>query len=184
MSTSSEHAELLILGSGPAGYAAAVHAARSDLRPLLVTDAELCAPASEAPHPWPTDIDVVPGTAMKRRLRDHAERASTRIVFDRIKAIHLMRRPFRLEGQTASYTCNALIVAVDRPMDTRMFNGQLDMRDGHIVTLTGLSGMATLTSLQGVFIAGDLQEPDLDQVITRTGTGCMAVLDAQRFLGL
>ena len=178
------HAELIILGSGPAGYAAAVYAARANLRPLLISSAEFDEAHVPPADAWPPDVDFVRGPGLKRRLRDHSERVSTRVVFDRIKSVNLTCRPFHLKGDSGSYSCAALIVAVDTALDTRMFSGQLDMRNGQIVTSTGLSGMPTMTSLQGVFVAGDLQEPDIDQLITSTGTACMAALDAQRYLEL
>jgi thioredoxin reductase len=179
------HAELLILGCGPAGYSAAVHAARANLRPLLVTGVarDEASKVDTAPDGWPTDVDMIQGSDLKRRLRDHAERASTRVAFDPINWVNLARRPFHVQGASGHYTCDALIVAVDRPLAAALFQGQLEMKNGHIVTYTGLSGMATLTSLQGVFVVGDALDPALDQVITSTGTACMAVLDAQRFLG-
>lgn len=181
--SSSVHAELLILGGGPAGYAAAVYAARADLRPMLISGAEHDALAGQQPEPW-QEVDKGSVPALKRRLRDHSERASTRVVFDRIKTVNLSHRPFRLKGDAGSYTCNALIVAVDKALNTQLFKGQLDMHNGQIITSIGLSGMPTMASLEGVFVAGDLQEPDIDQLITRTGTACMAALDAQRYLGL
>lgn len=182
--SSSVHAELLILGGGPAGYAAAVYAARADLHPMLISDSEHDRSGAPTSQHWPAAVDNDMGPALKRRLRDHSERASTRVVFDCIKAVNLTRRPFQLKGDAGSYTCDALIVAVDKALDTQMFSGQLAMRNGQILTSTGLSGMPTMTSLEGVFVAGDLQEPDIEQVITRTGTACMAALDAQRYLGL
>lgn len=180
------HAELLILGCGPAGYSAAVHAARANLRPLLVTgvSGDEALKASAAPSGWPADVDMVHGPDLKRRLRDHSERASTRVAFDKINWVNLARLPFHVQGDSGHYTCNALIIAVDRPAAAALFQGQLEMKNGHIVTYTGLSGMATLTNLQGVFVAGDALDPALEPVVTSTGTGCLAVLDAQRFLGL
>jgi thioredoxin reductase len=182
--SSHEHADLLILGGGPAGYAAAFHAARADLRPLLVCSTIGEDPAGAPNDAWSLDADAALGPTLKERLREHAERASTRVVFDRIKAVHLGRRPFALDGEAAGYTCEALIVAVDTLLDTRMFAGQLDLRDGRIVRFVGLSGMATMTSRRGVFVAGDLDGLAVGQVVTGPGSGCMAALDAQRFLGL
>jgi thioredoxin reductase len=182
----SAHAELLILGCGPAGYSAAVHAARANLKPLLIAAAAQDAgpPDDGVPRGWPADVDVIPGLALKQRLRNHAERASTRVVFDRIKWVNLARRPFHVQGHSGHYTCDAVIVAVDQGEAASLFQGQLEIEDGQIVTYTGLSGMATLTSLQGVFVAGEVRDPALGDVVTSTGTGCLAVLDAQRFLGL
>lgn len=181
----SSHAEIVIIGCGPAGYSAAVHAARADLRPLLITgiarDEALA--SGTAASDWPNEPPASPAPDLKRRLRDHAERASTRVEFDAIQWVNLARRPFHVQGDAGHYTCDALIIAVDRPTASALFQGQLEMKDGHIVTFTGLSGMATLTSLQGVFLAGDAIDPTLEPVVTSTGSGCMAVLDAKRFLG-
>lgn len=182
---SSTHAELVILGSGPAGHSAAVCAARAILRPILITGAAMGARsvAGVATEAWPADVDVVQGPDLKRRVADRDERFSTRIVFDRIRLARLAQRPFVLNGDSGDYSCDALIITVDRPFDIRLFYGQLEMRDGRFVTQTGPSGMTTMTSIQGVFVAGEVPEPDFDQVITSTGTGCMAALDAQRYLG-
>jgi thioredoxin reductase len=186
--TPSAHTELLILGSGPAGYSAAVYAARARLRPLLVTGLVEGSAASLAcadpGRSGPGELDAVQGADLKHRLREHSEQASTRVVFDRVRSVSLARRPFRLTGQRGTYTCDALIVAVDGPLEKGLFDGQLEMRDGHIVTHIGLSGMATATSLRGVFVAGDVGEQENSALVTGTGTGCMAALDAQRFLGL
>lgn len=182
---STAHTELLILGSGPAGYSAAVYAARANLKPILVTGATTEGPPTvrDASEPWPSDVDLIRGPELKRRLRDHAERASTRVVFDRIDSLSLGKRPFKLHGISGTYSCDALIVAIDSPMSTLLFEGQLEMKNGRIVTWTGLSGIATMTSRQGVFVVGDVKDPTCGDVITSTGTACMAALDAQRFLG-
>jgi thioredoxin reductase len=179
------HAPVLILGSGPAGYSAAVYAARADLRPMLIigTAKGAASTADTGFGPWPTDVGVVQGPELKRRLFRHAERFSTRVVFDRIKSVNLTRLPLRVTGDHDTYSCDALIVAVDDPLTLQLFQGQLEMRDGHISTRTGLSGMATKTSVPGVFVAGDVKGAAYGQLITSTGTGCMAALDAQRFLG-
>ena len=104
------------------------------------------------------------------------------MVFDQIRKVNLARRPFELKGDRGTYICNALIVAIDGAPDARLFDGQLAMKNGRIITQTGLSGIATMASVQGVFVAGEVQDADIAQVITNTGTGCMAALDAQRFL--
>lgn len=181
----SAQTELLVLGCGPAGYSAAVYAARADLRPILVTGttSEEPPPATAAFGPWPADVDLVRGPELKRRLRDHSERASTRVVFDCIDRIGLGKRPFKLIGSRGTYSCDALIVAIDRPISTVLFEDQLEMKNGRIVTWPGLSGMATMTSRRGVFVVGDVKDPSYGGVITSTGTACMAALDAQRFLG-
>jgi thioredoxin reductase (NADPH) len=313
MSTS-QHAKVLILGSGPAGYSAAVYAARANLEPLLITG---MAPGGQLMTTtdvdnWPADVDGVQGPELMQRFQRHAERFNTRIVNDHVNQVELSRRPFTLTGDAGSYTCDALIIAtgasakylglpseedfmgrgvsgcatcdgffyrgqevcvvgggntaveealylsniaskvhvihrrdkfraepimVDKLMDkaksgklqlhlwhtldevlgdqsgvtgvrikstqdgkttelklqgcfiaighqpnTEVFKGQLEMKDGYIVTRSGLNGLATMTSIEGVFAAGDVQDHVYRQAITSAGTGCMAALDAQRFL--
>jgi thioredoxin reductase (NADPH) len=309
-----QHAHVLILGSGPAGYTAAVYAARANLRPTLVTgiaQGGQLMTTTEVDN-WPADVDGVMGPDLMQRFQKHAERFNTNIVFDHINQVDLSTRPFKLTGDSASYTCDALIVAtgasaqylglpseeafmgrgvsgcatcdgffyrdqevavvgggntaveealylsniaakvhlihrrdkfraepimVDklhekvatgkmelhlwqtldevlgdasgvtgvrlkhaqdgsqreltlkgcfiaighRP-NTDIFKGQLEMRDGYILTRSGSNGLATMTSVPGVFAAGDVQDHVYRQAITSAGTGCMAALDAQRFL--
>jgi thioredoxin reductase (NADPH) len=308
------HAQVLILGSGPAGYTAAIYAARANLNPLLVTglaQGGQLMTTTDVDN-WPADVMGVQGPDLMQRFQQHAERFDTKIVFDHIGEVDLARRPFRLKGDSGDYTCDALIVAtgasakylglpseqafmgrgvsgcatcdgffyrgeevcvvgggntaveealylsniatkvhlihrrdrfraepimVDKLMDkvaagkielhlwhtldevlgdatgvtgvrlkstqdgttkdlalkgcfiaighspnTDIFKGQLEMKDGYIVTRSGLSGMATMTSVPGVFAAGDVQDHVYRQAITSAGTGCMAALDAQRFL--
>lgn len=308
------HAKVLILGSGPAGYTAAVYAARANLQPVLVTgmaQGGQLMTTTEVDN-WPADVDGVQGPELMQRFQAHAERFRTEIVFDHINQVDVSRRPFVLEGDSASYTCDALIIAtgasaryiglpseeafmgkgvsacatcdgffyrdritcvigggntaveealylsniaskvylvhrrdrfraepilVDKVMEkvregrielrlfkvleevlgdasgvtgirladtqgglgediplhgcfiaighrpnTDIFTGQLEMKDGYIVTKSGLGGMATMTSVPGVFAAGDVQDHVYRQAITSAGTGCMAALDAQRFL--
>ena len=308
------HAKVLILGSGPAGYTAAVYAARANLNPVLVTglaQGGQLMTTTEVDN-WPADADGVMGPQLMERFLRHAERFNTRIVPDHIDKVDLSRRPFALHGDAGSYTCDALIVAtgasakylglpseeafmgrgvsgcatcdgffyrgqevcvvgggntaveealylsniaskvhlvhrrdkfraepilVDKLMvkvaagtmqlhlwqeldevlgdgrgvhgvrlkrmadgatsalklsgcfiaighkpNTDLFEGQLDMAGGYIVTRGGLAGMATMTSVPGVFAAGDVQDHIYRQAITSAGTGCMAALDAQRFL--
>ncbi|AZY50029.1 thioredoxin-disulfide reductase [Bordetella avium] len=311
----STHAKVLILGSGPAGYTAAVYAARANLKPLLVTglaQGGQLMTTTEVDN-WPADVDGVQGPALMERFQKHAERFNTEIVFDHIAKVDLSQRPFTLTGDTGNvYTCDALIIAtgasakylglpseekfmgrgvsgcatcdgffyrnqdvvvigggntaveealylsnicrkvtlihrrdkfraepilVDKLMDkvqngnmelrvfstleevlgddsgvtgvrirnvetgatedlaalgcfvaighqpnTGIFEGQLDMKDGYIVTKSGLNGLATMTSVPGVFAAGDVQDHIYRQAITSAGTGCMAALDAQRWL--
>jgi thioredoxin reductase (NADPH) len=307
-------ARVLILGSGPAGYSAAVYAARANLEPLLITG---MAPGGQLMTTtdvdnWPADVDGVQGPELMQRFQRHAERFNTRIVNDHVNQVELSRRPFTLTGDAGSYTCDALIIAtgasakylglpseedfmgrgvsgcatcdgffyrgqevcvvgggntaveealylsniaskvhvihrrdkfraepimVDKLMDkaksgklqlhlwhtldevlgdqsgvtgvrikstqdgkttelklqgcfiaighqpnTEVFKGQLEMKDGYIVTRSGLNGLATMTSIEGVFAAGDVQDHVYRQAITSAGTGCMAALDAQRFL--
>ncbi|MFC4275443.1 thioredoxin-disulfide reductase [Achromobacter aloeverae] len=313
--TTSKHAQLLILGSGPAGYTAAVYAARANLKPVLVTglaQGGQLMTTTEVDN-WPADVDGVQGPDLMQRFQQHAERFNTEILFDHIASVDLTQRPFKLTGDGGNvYTCDALIIAtgasakylglpseetfmgkgvsgcatcdgffyrnqdvvvvgggntaveealylshiarkvtvihrrdkfraepilVDRMMEkvqngnmelklfaelqevlgddsgvtgvrirgtqdgatediavkgafiaighhpnTDIFQGQLDMKDGYIVTRSGLSGMATMTSVPGVFAAGDVQDHVYRQAITSAATGCMAALDAQRWL--
>jgi thioredoxin reductase (NADPH) len=309
-----QHARLLILGSGPAGYTAAIYAARANLAPVLVTgiaQGGQLMTTTEVDN-WPADVMGVQGPDLMQRFQQHAERFETRLVFDHINAVDLSRRPFALTGDSGSYTCDALVIAtgasakylglpseqafmgrgvsgcatcdgffyrgdtvavvgggntaveealylaniaakvhlihrrdrfraepimVDKLMarvaagaielhlwqtldevlgdasgvtgvrlrgaqdgatselavkgcfiaighqpNTEIFKGQLEMKDGYIVTKSGLAGMATQTSVPGVFAAGDVQDHVYRQAITSAGTGCMAALDAQRFL--
>ena len=316
MSTSSpaKHCKVLILGSGPAGYTAAVYAARAHLNPVLVTgiaQGGQLMTTTDVDN-WPADVDGVQGPELMERFLKHAERFNTEIVFDHIHTVKLDAKPFTLIGDSATYTCDALILAtgasamylgldsetafmgkgvsgcatcdgffyrkqdvcvvgggntaveealylsniakkvtlihrrdkfkaepilVDKLMDkvkegkielklfhvldevlgdergvngvrikntqtdatedialqgcfiaighkpnTDIFAGQLEMKNGYIVTQSGLSGMATMTSIPGVFAAGDVQDHVYRQAITSAGTGCMAALDAQRYL--
>jgi thioredoxin reductase (NADPH) len=308
-----KHARVLILGSGPAGYSAAVYAARANLNPVLITGVEQGGQLMTTTdvENWPGDPMGVQGPELMQRLLQHAERFNTEIVFDHIHTTHLNEKPIRLEGDSGVYTCDALIIAtgasaqylglpseehfmgkgvsacatcdgffyrnqdvavvgggntaveealylsniakkvtvvhrrdkfraepilVDRLMakvaegkvdiqwhhtldavtgddsgvtginiksaegkitsiplhgvfiaighkpNTNIFDGQLKMNNGYIVTQTGLEGMATATSVKGVFAAGDVQDHIYRQAITSAGTGCMAALDAQRYL--
>jgi thioredoxin reductase (NADPH) len=314
MSTTPLHARVLILGSGPAGYTAALYAARANLNPVLVTgiaQGGQLMTTTDVDN-WPADVHGVQGPELMQRFLEHAERFNTQMVFDHINEVDLRERPFRLKGDSGSYTCDTLIVAtgasakylglsseqvfmgkgvsgcatcdgffyrgdavcvvgggntaveealylsniadkvhlvhrrdrfraeaimIDKVMakvaagkvelhlwntldevlgddtgvtgvrlkstqdgstrelplkgcfiaighqpNTDIFKGQLEMKDGYIVTRTGLDGMATMTSVPGVFAAGDVQDHVYRQAITSAGTGCMAALDAQRFL--
>ena len=310
----SKHAKVLILGSGPAGYSAAVYAARANLNPLLITglaQGGQLMTTTEVDN-WPADVDGVQGPDLMARFQAHAERFNTEIVFDHIHTAHLNEKPIRLEGDSGVYTCDSLIIATgasakylgleseqafmgkgvsgcatcdgffyrDQPVcvvgggntaveealylaniaskvtvihrrdkfraepilvdklmaraaegkvelklwselqevlgdasgvtgvrirntqtgateditlkgcfiaighqpNTDIFKGQLDMKYGYILTRSGNEGMATATSAPGVFAAGDVQDHVYRQAITSAGTGCMAALDAQRFL--
>ena len=309
-----KHARVLIVASGPAGYSAAVYAARANLNPVLVTGVEQGGQLMTTTdvENWPGDPMGVQGPELMQRLLQHAERFNTEIVFDHIHTVHLNQRPFRLDGDSGSYTCDALIIAtgasaqylglpseqafmgkgvsacatcdgffyknqevavvgggntaveealylsniatkvtmihrrdkfraepimIDRLMakvkegkieikwnhtldevtgdgsgvtglkiksttdgtvsslsvhglfvaighkpNTGIFEGQVQMNNGYIVTRSGLVGMATMTSVEGVFAAGDVQDHIYRQAITSAGTGCMAALDAQRYL--
>ena len=309
-----KHTKVLILGSGPAGYTAAVYAARANLNPLLITgiaQGGQLMTTTEVDN-WPADVHGVQGPDLMQRFQQHAERFNTEIVFDHINAVDFSKRPFVLKGDSGEYSCDALIIAtgasakylglpseeafmgkgisacatcdgffyrgqdvgvvgggntaveealylsniarkvtlihrrdtfkaeaimIDKLMDkvkegkielklhsvldevlgdpmgvtgvrlknvqsgntedltvkgcfiaighspnTEIFQGQLEMKDGYIVTQSGNNGMATMTSVPGIFAAGDVQDHIYRQAITSAGTGCMAALDAQRFL--
>jgi thioredoxin reductase (NADPH) len=309
-----KHAKVLILGSGPAGYTAAVYAARANLNPVLITgiaQGGQLMTTTEVDN-WPADVMGVQGPELMQRFQEHAERFKTEIIFDHINKVDFSKRPFTLTGDSDSYTCDSLIIAtgasakylglpsesefmgrgvsgcatcdgffyknelccvvgggntaveealylsniakkvylvhrrdkfkaeailIDKLMDkvaagkielktfqtleevlgdqsgvtgirlkstkdgslqditlkgcfiaighapnTEIFDGQLEMAGGYIVTQTGLKGFATQTSVPGVFAAGDVQDHIYRQAITSAGTGCMAALDAQRFL--
>lgn len=309
-----KHAKVLILGSGPAGYTAAVYAARANLEPVLITGlaqgGQLMTTTDV--ENWPADANGVQGPELMQRFLEHAERFKTEIIFDHIHTAKLTERPIRLVGDAGEYTCDSLIIATgasaqylglpseegfmgrgvsacatcdgffyknqevavvgggntaveealylshiaskvtvihrrdkfraepiltDRLLqrekegrveirwntvldevvgddsgvtglnvrnvqtgvaetlnlagvfiaighkpNTDLFTGQLEMKDGYIVTKSGLSGDATATNIPGVFAAGDVQDHVYRQAITSAGTGCMAALDAQRYI--
>ncbi len=309
-----KHAHVLILGSGPAGYSAAVYAARANLKPVLITGVEQGGQLMTTTdvENWPADPMGVQGPELMQRFLQHAERFNTEIIFDYIHTAKLSEKPIRLIGDSGEYTCDSLIIAtgasaqylglpseqalmgkgvsacatcdgffyrnqevavigggntaveealylsniaskvylvhrrdkfkseavlIDKLMEkvaagkielklhnvldevlgdasgvtgvrlknvndgsthdlelkgcfiaighrpnTEIFEGQLDMKNGYIITKTGLQGFATMTSVPGVFAAGDVQDHVYRQAITSAGTGCMAALDAQRFL--
>jgi thioredoxin reductase (NADPH) len=314
MSTTITHARVLILGSGPAGYSAAIYAARANLKPMLVTgiaQGGQLMTTTDVDN-WPADVMGVQGPDLMQRFQQHAERFNTQIVFDHINEVDFSQRPFRLKGDSGDYTCDALVIAtgasakylglpseqafmgrgvsgcatcdgffykgdtvavvgggntaveealylsniaakvhlvhrrdkfraeailidklhekvaagkmvlelhetldevlgdasgvtgirlknaqtgatrelavkgcfiaIGHQPNTDIFKGQLEMKDGYIVTRSGLNGFATMTSVPGVFAAGDVQDHVYRQAITSAGTGCMAALDAQRFL--
>ena len=314
MTQPNPHARVLILGSGPAGYTAAVYAARANLAPVLITgiaQGGQLMTTTDVDN-WPADVDGVMGPALMERFQKHAERFNTKIIFDHINLVDLSQRPFTLKGDSGSYTCDALIIAtgasakyiglpseeafmgrgvsgcatcdgffyrgqevcvvgggntaveealylsniaskvhlvhrrdkfraeailvdklhakvaegkmqlhlwntldevlgdasgvtgvrlqstrgggsselkltgcfiaIGHQPNTDIFKGQVEMKDGYILTKSGLAGMATMTSVAGVFAAGDVQDHVYRQAITSAGTGCMAALDAQRFL--
>ena len=311
---STKHARVLILGSGPAGYTAAVYAARANLKPLLITglaQGGQLMTTTDVDN-WPADFAGVQGPDLMDRFLKHAERFETEIVFDHIHTAQLGQHPFRLVGDSGEYTCDTLIIAtgasarylglpseqefmgrgvsgcatcdgffykgqevcvvgggntaveealylsniaskvhvihrrdkfraeailidklnakaaegkiefhyfhtldqvlgdakgvtgvrlldnrrggsedlsvqgvfiaIGHAPNTSLFDGQLEMNGGYIVTKSGSAGMATMTSVPGVFAAGDVQDHVYRQAITSAGTGCMAALDAQRFL--
>jgi len=312
--SNTKHAKVLILGSGPAGYTAAVYAARANLDPVLVTgiaQGGQLMTTTDVDN-WPADVNGVQGPDLMQRFLEHAERFKTEVVFDHINAVDFSKRPFTLKGDSGEYTSDSLIIAtgasakylglpseqafmgrgvsgcatcdgffyrgqvtcvigggntaveealylsniaskvylvhrrdkfkaepilVDKLMEkvkagkielklfktldevlgdasgvtgvrlkdaktgetedlmlqgcfiaighqpnTEIFKGQLEMKDGYIFTKSGLQGFATMTSVPGVFAAGDVQDHVYRQAITSAGTGCMAALDAQRFL--
>jgi thioredoxin reductase (NADPH) len=314
MTTPATHSQVLILGSGPAGYTAALYAARANLKPTLITgmaQGGQLMTTTDVDN-WPADVMGVQGPELMQRFQQHAERFNTQIVFDHIHTVDFSRRPFTLTGDAGSYSCDTLIIAtgasakylglpseqafmgrgvsgcatcdgffyrgqevcvvgggntaveealylsniasrvhlvhrrdkfraeaimvdklqakvaagkmqlhlwqtldevlgdasgvtgvrlrstrdastseialkgcfiaIGHQPNTDIFKGQLEMKDGYIITRTGLDGMATMTSVPGVFAAGDVQDHIYRQAITSAGTGCMAALDAQRFL--
>jgi len=309
------HHRLLILGSGPAGYTAAVYAARANLEPVLITGMQQGGQLTTTTmvDNWPGDPDGVLGNDLMDRMLRHAERFETKVVYDHINKVDLSRKPFYLEGDSGAYTCDALIIAtgasarylglpseeafkgkgvsacatcdgffyrgkevavigggstaaeealylshiashvtvvhrrdqlraekvladklIDKDRDgnvtiewnsvleevlgdetgvtgmrlrykdgsskdipvhgifiaighkpnTDIFEGQLEMLDGYIVTRCGQEGNMTATSVPGVFAAGDVQDPYYRQAVTSAGTGCMAALDAEKYLDM
>jgi len=308
-----KHCRLLILGSGPAGYSAAVYAARANLKPVLVTGMEQGGQLMTTTDVdnWPGDVEGLQGPGLMERMQKHAERFKTEIIFDHIRSVDLKARPFKLTGDSGEYSCDALIIAtgasakylgipseekfrgkgvsacatcdgffyknqkvavvgggntaveealylsniaehvtlihrsdkfkaeailVDKLMEkvsagkialalnsntdeilgdasgvtgvrvkdtagktrdigvhgvfiaighapnTAIFEGQLEMEHGYIKTRSGNQGNATATSVPGVFAAGDVQDHIYRQAITSAGSGCMAALDAERYL--
>ena len=307
------HSRLVILGSGPAGYSAAVYAARANLKPLLITGMQMggqLTTTTEVDN-WPGDVEGLQGPDLMERMRKHAERFETEIVFDHINKVDLQQRPFVLTGDQGEYTCDALIIAtgasarylglpseeafmgkgvsacatcdgffyrnqdvavvggsntaveealylsniarkvtlvhrrdtfraekilVDKLLakvaegkielklkanleevlgddtgvtgmrlafhdghkedialagvfiaightpNTGLFEGQLEMKDGYLKIQSGTEGNATATNVPGVFAAGDVADHVYRQAITSAGAGCMAALDAEKFL--
>ena len=309
-----KHSRLIILGSGPAGYTAAVYAARANLKPLVITGMQAggqLTTTTEVDN-WPGDVEGLTGPALMERMQKHAERFDTEIAYDHIHTAELQQRPFVLKGDSATYTCDALIIATgasaqylglpseeafagkgvsacatcdgffyrnqvvavvgggntaveealylaniakevhlihrrdklrsekilqDKLFDkaangnvrlhwnqtldevlgdntgvtgvrlkssidgstqelqlagvfiaighkpnTDLFKGQLEMRDGYLVVQGGGEGNATATSIEGVFAAGDVADHVYRQAITSAGAGCMAALDAEKYL--
>jgi thioredoxin reductase (NADPH) len=309
-----QHHNLIILGSGPAGYTAAVYAARANLKPVLITGMQQggqLTTTTEVEN-WPGDAEGLTGPVLMERMKEHAEKFETQIIFDHIKQVDFSEKPYKLTGDSVSYTCDALIICtgasaqylgleseqafmgrgvsacatcdgffyrnqkvavigggntaveealylsniasevhlvhrrdtfraekilvkrlmdkvengniklhVNRTLDevlgddmgvtaiqikdtqseavekidvmglfvaighkpnTGIFDGQLEMNNGYIVINSGLNGNATATSVEGVFAAGDVCDHQYRQAITSAGTGCMAALDAERYL--
>ena len=312
--SASRHNKLIILGSGPAGYTAAVYAARANLKPLLITGMQMggqLTTTTEVDN-WPGDAQGVQGPELMERMKQHAERFETEVLFDHIHTVALQQRPFTLTGDQGTYTCDALIIAtgasaqyiglpseeafmgrgvsacatcdgffyknqdvavvgggntaveealylsniarkvtlihrrdslksekilqdqlfekarngnieiiwnhqldevlgdasgvtglrlksttdsssrevvvtgvfiaIGHKPNTEIFAGQLEMNNGYIKVQSGLNGNATATSVEGVFAAGDVSDHIYRQAITSAGTGCMAALDAERYL--
>jgi thioredoxin reductase (NADPH) len=251
------HSRVIILGSGPAGYSAAVYAARANLKPLLITGMQAggqLTTTTEVDN-WPGDVHGLTGPALMERMREHAERFETEIVFDHINAVDFAAKPYTLTGDSATYTCDALIIAtgasarylglpseeafmgkgdklnarvaegkielklnatldevlgdnmgvtgarlknndgsfdevkvdgvfiaIGHTPNTSLFEGQLTLKDGYLVVQGGRDGNATATSLEGIFAAGDVADHVYRQAITSAGAGCMAALDAERYL--
>ena len=311
--TDTQHHGLVILGSGPAGYTAAIYAARANLKPVVITgmvQGGQLTTTTDVDN-WPGDVEGLQGPALMQRMLEHAERFDTQVLFDQINAVDLSKRPFTLTGDMGSYTCDALIIATgasaqylglesetafmgkgvsacatcdgffyrDKPVvvvgcgntaveealylanicshvtlvhrrdslraekilqqklfdreaegkvsiewnnnldevlgddsgvtgvrlrdndgatkelavdgvfiaighvpNSEIFAGQLEMKNGYVVVNTGISGNATQTSVPGVFAAGDIADQVYRQAVTSAGFGCMAALDAERFL--
>ena len=308
-----KHCRLLILGSGPAGYTAAVYAARANLDPVLITGIQQGGQLTTTTDVdnWPGDADGVQGPALMERMQRHAERFGTKIIFDHINKVELQQRPFRLSGDSGEYSCDALIIAtgatakylgldseetfkgrgvsacatcdgffyknqavavvgggntaveealylsniaakvtvvhrrdsfkaekilinqlldkakngnveilwnhsldevlgdqsgvtglrlkdkdganreiqvqgvfiaIGHAPNTGIFEGQLEMAGGYIKVKSGIAGNATATSVPGIFAAGDVADHIYRQAVTSAGTGCMAALDAERYL--
>lgn len=305
------HHQLIILGSGPAGFSAAVYTARANLNPVIITGMQVggqLTTTTEVDN-WPGDAEGLMGPDLMVRMQQHAERFGTQIIYDHINEVNLQQRPFTLIGNNATYTCDALIiatgasaqylgleseqkfmglgvsacatcdgffykdqsvvvigggntavgealylsniakdvtlvhrrdslraekilqnqllekenikilwnqqvkevigddsgvtglilenvndgsteqidvtgvfVAIGHKPNTEIFNGQLDMNNGYIIVKSGLNGNATATSIEGVFAAGDVADHVYRQAITSAGTGCMAALDAEKYL--
>jgi len=311
--TDVRHTRLIILGSGPAGYSAAVYAARANLKPVLITGMQMGGQLTTTTDVdnWPGDVEGLQGPALMERMREHAERFETEILFDHINKVDLTKRPFTLWGDQGEYQCDALIIAtgasarylglpseeafmgkgvsacatcdgffyrnqevavigggntaveealylaniakkvtvvhrrevfraekilVDKLLarvaegkielklsatldevlgdqsgvtgmriakttgetediklsgvfiaightpNTSLFEGQLDMKDGYLKIQSGTEGNATATNVPGVFAAGDVADHVYRQAITSAGAGCMAALDAERYL--
>lgn len=314
MSSSVKHHSLIILGSGPAGYTAAIYAARANLKPVVLTGMQpggQLTTTTEVDN-WPGDVEGLMGPALMERMQHHAERFETQVIFDEIVKADLSKRPFLLQGDSDVYSCDALIIATgasakylgldseqqyqgrgvsacatcdgffyrnkpvcvigggntaveealylsniashvtlihrrdtlkaekilqdklvekaqagqitllwhhqleevlgdgskvtgvrvrstqdeqskDIPLDgvfvaighepnTKLFEGQLDMKNGYLSIRSGLQGMATMTSIPGVFACGDVADQVYRQAITSAGFGCMAALDAEKYL--
>lgn len=179
-----KHYRLLILGSGSAGYTAAIYAARANLNPLIITEIQQDCQLTTTTEidNWSDDVDGVQWSELMDRMLRHATRFNTKIIFDHIHKTDLSKRPFTLTGDSETYTCDALVIAIGHAPDTSIFDGQLEMAHGYIKVKSGIQGNATATSVEGVFAAGDVMDSIYKQAITSAGSGCMAALDAEKFL--
>ena len=312
--SANQHHKLIILGSGPAGYTAAIYAARANLNPVVITGMQAGGQLTTTTDVdnWPGDVDGVQGPELMQRMQQHAERFDTQVIFDHINTVELSQRPFTLTGDSTTYTCDALIIctgasaqylglpseeafmgkgvsacatcdgffyknqdvavigggntaveealylsniankvtlvhrrdslraekilqdklferakngnieiiwdhqleevlgtdmgvtgirikhsksdktqtlavmgtfiAIGHKPNTDLFNGQLQMKDGYLTITSGLQGNATQTSTKGVFAAGDVCDHIYRQAVTSAGAGCMAALDAEKYL--
>jgi len=236
------HHRIIILGSGPAGYTAAVYAARANLNPVVITGMQQggqLTTTTEVEN-WPGGHAELQGPELMQNMQAHVERLGTEIIFDHIDEVDLKVRPMMLKG-TGSYTCDALrsekvlqdrlfarekegkvsilwdsalegvlgddsgvtgmrlksvkdggrtnielagvFIAIGHKPNTDIFAGQLEMKDGYLKINSGTEGNATATSVAGVFAAGDVGDHIYRQAVTSAGFGCMAALDAEKFLG-
>ncbi|QOR28464.1 FAD-dependent oxidoreductase [Francisella tularensis] len=259
------HHKLIILGSGPAGYTAAIYAARANLKPVIITGMQPGGQLTTTTDVdnWPGEPDGIIGPELMEKLQKQAERFDTQIVYDTINAVDLQNKPFKLVGEVEQYTCDTLIIAtgatakylgleseekfmgkgvsacatcdgffyknkdvavvgggntaveealflsniaksvtlihrrdneesqidvagvfiaIGHTPNTSIFAGQLEMENGYIKVKSGLAGDATQTNIKGVFAAGDVADHVYKQAVTSAGTGCMAALDAEKYL--
>src|SRR5438067_2314351 len=182
------HARLLILGSGPAGYTAAVYAARANLRPMLVAG---IAPGGQLMTTtdvdnWPADADGVQGPELMQRLREGRIALALGAVVDEVlgdsSGVTGVRVKDVKNSARKDIVAKGLFVAIGHTLNTGIFAGQLEMQNGYIITRGGREGLATATSVAGVFAAGDVQDHVYRQAVTSAATGCMAALDAEKYL--
>jgi len=186
------HHPLIILGSGPAGYSAAVYAARANLNPVIITGMEQGGQLMTTTDVdnWPGDNDGVQGPDLMERMKKHAERFDTKLIIDYIASVDFSSKPLKLKGGTNQYSCDSLIIctvhgvfiAIGHKPNTSIFEGQLEMEGGYIKVQSGTAGNATQTSVEGVYAAGDVMDHVYRQAITSAGTGCMAALDAEKYM--
>lgn len=174
------HRKLIILGSGPASWAAAVYAAQANLEPLLIHGTQQRSRSdSEASQAVAQDLIAL--------MQTHAARLQTEVSLDDMLSVDLSKRPFTLHGDADIYTCDALIIATDayanpKNMGIKIFEGQLAQHNGRLLVQSGQADKTTETSVSGVFAAGEIADQNYRQAITSAGFGCMAAIDAERFL--